>query len=70
MKETQKEKMLRLLRLKPQTTMELINQYIMAPAKCIQLLREDGYKILTEEIKGQKHKLYKLIEEPKQVSLF
>lgn len=70
MKETQKDKVLRLLRLRPQTTMDLVLQYIMAPAKCIQYLREDGYNILTLPIDGKKEKLYKLIEEPKQVKLF
>lgn len=70
MEETQKDKVLRLLRLKPQTTMDLVLQYIMAPAKCIQYLREDGYNILTLPIDGKKEKLYKLIEEPKQVKLF
>lgn len=70
MKETQKDKVLRLLRLRPQTTMDIINQYILAPQKVIQALREEGYKILTTPVKGQKYMLYKLIEEPKQVKLF
>lgn len=69
MKETQSEKVLRLLRLKPQTTMDIINNYILAPQKVIQKLREEGYKILTLPVKGQKYSLYKLIEEPKQVKL-
>lgn len=70
MKETQSEKVLRLLRLRPQTTMDIINNYILAPQKVIQKLREEGYKILTLPVKGEKYSLYKLIEEPKQVRLF
>lgn len=70
MRETQKEKVLRLLRLRPQSTMDLMNQYILAPQKIIQLLRLDGYNILTSPISGQKYSLYKLIEEPKQIALF
>ena len=70
MRETQSEKVLRLLRLRPQTTMDIINNYILAPQKVIQKLREDGYKILTLPVKGEKYSLYKLIEEPKQVRLF
>ena len=69
-KETQKAKVLRLLRQRPQKTMDLVLAYVMAPAKCIQYLREDGYNILTLPIEGKKEKLYKLIEEPKQVKLF
>lgn len=68
--ETQKEKVLRLLRLRPHKTMEFVQNYILAPQKCIQMLREEGYKILTLDIQGRKEKLYKLIEEPKQVRLF
>lgn len=68
-KETQKEKVLRLLRLRPQTTMDIINNYILAPQKVIQTLREEGYKILTTPVKGEKYSLYKLIEEPKQLGL-
>ncbi|MBR4122995.1 MAG: hypothetical protein IKT93_01095 [Clostridia bacterium] len=70
MKESQKDAVLRLLRLRPQTTMDIINNYILAPQKVIQKLREEGYKILTLPVKGQKYSLYKLIEEPKQVRLF
>jgi hypothetical protein len=69
-KETQKDRVLSLLRICPQTTMDIINNYILAPQKCIQKLREEGYKILTLPVKGQKYSLYKLIEEPKQVKLF
>lgn len=68
--ETQKEKTLRLLRLRPYKTMELVNEYILAPQKCVQMLRKEGYKILTLDIEGRKEKLYKLIEEPKQIGLF
>lgn len=70
MVETQKKKVLRLLRIRPQSTMDLMSQYILAPQKIIQLLRLDGYNILTSPIKGQKHCLYKLLEEPKQIALF
>lgn len=70
MKETQKEKVLRLLRIRPQTTFDIINQFVLAPQKVIQSLREEGYKILTLPVKNEKYSLYKLIEEPKQVSLF
>lgn len=70
MKETQTDKVLRLLRLRPQTTMDIINNYILAPQKVIQKLREEGYKILTLPVKGKKYSLYKLIEEPKQAKLF
>lgn len=70
MRETQKEKVLRLLRLRPQSTMDLMNQYILAPQKIIQNLRLDGYQILTKPVSGQKYSLYKLIEEPKQIALF
>jgi hypothetical protein len=70
MRETQKEKVLRLLRLNPQSTMDLMQAYILAPQKIIQLLRDEGYKIITSPVKGQKYSLYKLIEEPKQVRLF
>lgn len=69
-KETQKEKVLRLLRMRPYTTMEFVASYILAPQKQVQLLREEGYNILTLPIKGAKQKLYKLIEEPKQIALF
>ena len=69
MKETQKEKILRLLRMKPYSTMELMNEYILAPQKIIQLLREDGYKIITTQVKGEKFSIYRLIEEPKQITL-
>jgi hypothetical protein len=61
---------LRLLRLNPQSTMDLMQAYILAPQKIIQLLRDEGYKIITSPVKGQKYSLYKLIEEPKQVRLF
>lgn len=70
MGEAQKDKVLRLLRLRPQSTMDLMTQYILAPQKIIQLLREEGYKILTTPVNGQKYSLYKLIEEPKQITLF
>lgn len=70
MRETQAEKLLRLLRLKPHTTMEIINQYILAPQKVVEKLRQEGYKILTLPVKGQKYSIYKLIEEPKQIALF
>jgi len=70
MRETQKEKVLRLLRLNPQSTMDLMQAYILAPQKIIQLLRDEGYKIITSPVKGEKYSLYKLIEEPKQVRLF
>lgn len=70
MRETQKEKLLKLLRIKPQTTMDIINNYILAPQKIIQNLRDEGYKIITSPVKGEKYSLYKLIEEPKQISLF
>lgn len=70
MGETQKEKVLRLLRLSPQSTMDLMMQYILAPQKVIQTLREEGYKILTTPVQGQKYSIYKLIEEPKQIALF
>ena len=55
MGETQKEKVLRLLRLSPQSTMDLMMQYILAPQKVIQTLREEGYKILTTPVQGQKY---------------
>ena len=70
MRETQKEKVLRLLRLNPQSTMDLMKEYVLAPQKIIQLLRDEGYKIITSPVKGEKYSLYKLIEEPKQVRLF
>lgn len=70
MRETQAEKLLKLLRLKPQTTMEIINHYILAPQKVVEKLRQEGYKILTLPVKGQKYSIYKLIEEPKQIALF
>ena len=50
--------------------MELINEYILAPQKIIQILRQDGYKIITTPVKGEKFSIYKLIEEPKQITLF
>ncbi|MBQ2175395.1 MAG: hypothetical protein II453_10110 [Alphaproteobacteria bacterium] len=69
-RETQKEKVLRLLRICPRTTMDFVMRYIMAPQKIIQLLRADGYTILTLPVKGKKESIYKLVEEPKQITLF
>lgn len=64
------EKVLGMLRLKPVTTMEIINNYILAPQKVIETLRNKGYKIETKPVAGQKYCIYVLNEEPKQLGLF
>ena len=66
-KEKQYEKCLRLLRQKPHTTMDLVSQYILAPQKCIEMLRDKGYNIETQDVKGQKYKMY-VLKESNQVS--
>lgn len=63
-KEFQYEKVLRLLQKQPMTTMGLTAQFIPAPQKAIQILRDKGHKILTEPVEGSTHKLYTLIQEP------
>ena len=64
-KEYQYEKVLRFLRKKSMTTVELVAEYIPAPQKAIETLRDKGYHILTESIEGKTHKKYTLISEPK-----
>ena len=64
-KEKQYEKVLRLLRQKPHTTMDFVAQYILAPQKCIEMLRNKGYNIETQDVKGQKYKMYVLKEDLK-----
>lgn len=66
-KEKQYEKVLRLLRQKPQTTMDFVAQYILAPQKCIEMLRDKGYDIETQDVKNQKYKMY-VLKESNQVS--
>lgn len=66
-KEFQYEKVLRLLKTRSYTTMELVAQYIPAPQKAIEILRDKGFKILTESIEGKTHKKYTLIQEQKPV---
>lgn len=66
-KEKQYEKVLRLLRQKPHTTMDFVAQYILAPQKCIEMLRDKGYDIETQDVKGQKYKMY-VLKESNQVS--
>ena len=68
MKEMQYEKVLRLLRQRPYTTMELVAEYIPAPQKSIELLRDKGFNILTEKIENKKYKQYVLIGEPVKIS--
>ena len=67
---TQWEKVLEMLRIKPTTTMEIINNYILAPQKVIETLRNKGYNIETKPVTGQKYCVYVLKEEPKQLGLF
>jgi len=66
-KEFQYEKVLRLLKIRSWTTMELVAQYIPAPQKAIEILRDKGHHILTESIEGKTHKKYTLIQEEKPI---
>ena len=67
---TQWEKVLEMLRIKPTTTMEIINNYILAPQKVIETLRKKGFNIETKAVKGQKYSIYVLHEKPTQLGLF
>jgi hypothetical protein len=59
-----------MLRIKPVTTKEIVENYIMAPQKVIETLRNKGFDIKTKPVKGEKYCIYVLNEEPKQLSLF
>lgn len=71
--EYQYEKVLRLLKNRSYTTMGLTAEFIPAPQKAVQILREKlqgtEYKILTEDIPNCKHKKYTLVKDGQQ-SLF
>lgn len=69
-KVTQWQKVLEMLRIKPTTTMEITNKYILAPQKVIETLRNKGYIIETKHVKGQKYSVYVLHEQPHQLGLF
>lgn len=69
-KETQWEKLLKLLRIKPLSTMEIVREYIPAPQKVIETLRKKGYDIKTEPVEGQKYSVYVLYEHTDQLGLF
>lgn len=64
-KEFQYEKVLRLLKERPQTTMGLTAKFIPAPQKSIEILRNKGHIILTEPVEGSTHKIYVLVQEDK-----
>lgn len=65
------EKVLSMLRIKPVTTMDIINNYILAPQKVVETLRKMGYNIETKPVKGQKYCVYVLhTGEEKQLGLF
>jgi len=66
-KEFQYEKVLRLLKISPRTTMGLTAQFIPAPQKAIQILRDKGYIILTEPVEGSTHKKYTLVQEQQPI---
>ena len=70
MKEKQWEKLLKLLRLKPLSTMEIVSNYIPAPQKVIETLRKKGYDIKTEPVEGQKYSVYVLYEHTDQLGIF
>jgi len=69
--ECQWETVLKMLRKGSVTTKDIFEQWIMAPQKVIEQLREKKYDIKTEPIIGKKHKKYTLLSEPepKQISL-
>ena len=70
MSETQYQVVLEMLKKGSVTTKDIFEQWIMAPQKVIQTLREKGYVILTEPIKGKKHCKYTLIPTAEQGRLF
>ena len=70
MKETQWEKVLNMLRIRPVTTMDIINNYVLAPQKVIEILRKKGYDITTKPVEGQKYSVYVLNQKAKQLGLF
>ncbi len=63
------EKLLRLLRLKPLSTMEIVREYIPAPQKVIETLRKKGYDIETRPVEGEKYCVYVLHEHSEQLGL-
>jgi hypothetical protein len=67
---TQWEKVLEMLRIRPVTTRDIFENYINAPQKVIETLRNKGFNIETKPVKGQKYSIYILKEEPKQLGLF
>lgn len=64
------EMVLNMLRIRPVTTKDIIDNYILAPQKVIETLRNKGYDIKTKPVKGQKYSIYVLHEQPTQLSLF
>lgn len=70
MKEKQWETVLNMLRIKPVTTMEIINKYILAPQKVIETLRKKGFNIETKSVEGQKYCVYVLKQTTEQLGLF
>ena len=70
MRDKQYEIVLQMLRRGSVTTKDIIENYILAPQAVIRDLRAMGYKILTEQVAGQKYKKYTLIPTAKQGRLF
>lgn len=70
MKEKQWEKVLKMLRIRPVSTMDIINSYILAPQKVIETLRKMGFNIETKAVEGQKYCVYVLHETTEQLGLF
>lgn len=64
------EQVLKMLRIKPVTTLDITSNYILAPQKVIETLRNKGFNIETKPVDGQKYCVYVLKEEPKQLGLF
>ena len=64
------EKVLNMLRIKPVTTMEITNNYVLAPQKVIETLRKKGYNIETKAVEGQKYSVYVLHQKTEQLGLF
>lgn len=70
-KETQWQKLLKLLEVKPMSTIEITANYICAPQKVVETLRKKGYNIETKPVKGQKYCIYILkTGEETQLGLF
>ena len=70
MKETQCERVLKMLREGSVTTREIFAKWINCPPKVIETLRKRGYKILTEPVEGTNYCKYTLIPTSEQGKLF